>query len=353
MKNDHLNKLVFLIFESLQRYSIENFFDIFYEVCDEILEGNINLGEYRSYVEYILLFSKGYQPESAKEISEAVSNLIEKHDSKISNDLNKVKKELLSLAKYDKLVDVDGKAIPLLLNHLFGLFDVYDELFKTWHIYNREKDTLKRTIALSSSNTPKKMLNPIKPYLDNNQFIDPKKREVYEKLSDAYINNSYELDHILSAVRLIGKNKIRNADTAKLDALFEFGEFANSSRPVDEKHIIEGLKIEIANLYLKDSIYQKLLKIKKSISRSTLASHIDTILWYVFKIDSKTDERIFTKSLQVRTNFESIPLYEFTKAGKEKINPAFQDEEFFTELIEKLKGRIESNTSKKNRSEKI
>jgi|GEM_PF-5378106 len=330
--------------------SLSNFDEIVHiliESATEVVEDEIDRTQFKSYIsaflEPFVLIRKSFSPVAPLEMENAVDDLLKTHDVGSIDEGDLLKTCFHELAQYDKLVKIDGKIAPVLLSQLFDLMTVYKELLAVHKKYGKEADSLDRTIALSTSHTPEKMLVPLNPYLKKNLHNGEIKPEVYENIINAYKDDPYATDFALSAMRSLGADSLLDIDPERILAFDFASQFANSSLQVHTKDIIKSLKIAISLLYLKDHMYQKLLGLEHHIPHEKLAAHIDLILGYVFDIDTqkkKTDPRKFKSKIQIRTHFDTVPLYEYARKGKEKAYPVIENTEFVYELQEKIKGKI-------------
>ncbi|PHM17523.1 MAG: hypothetical protein CJD30_06390, partial [Sulfuricurvum sp. PD_MW2] len=250
---------------------------------------------------------------------------------------------LYNLSEYDKLIEVDGKLVPVLLNQLFDIFSLYSEMLRVRENYYKKSDSLDRTTALNSSNNTEKTLVPLSPYMKENMHNGIVKPRVYKNVVSDYIKDPYATDHILSAIKHFGIEKMKCASPEEIQALEFIGGYINSTLRVEKKDIINSLKISISQLYLKNSYIQKIVGLEHHLPLETLASYIDHFLGYIFKIDTKkkkTDHRKFKQPIQVRTHFDCVPLFEYVRKGKVKNIPALEDTEFLYEFQEKIKVKI-------------
>lgn len=282
-------------------------------------------------------------PTSKKEMECAVKNLLEMHEFKFIDETGILADTLHKLSEYDKLLEINNKLVPVLLNQLFDIFSLYSEMLKVREIYYKKSDSLDRTTALNSSNNTEKTLVPLYPYMKENKHNGVVKPRIYKNVVSAYIENAYVTDFALSAIKLFGIEKVKCANPEEIQALEFIGGYINSTLRVEKKDIINSLKITISQLYLKNSYIQKLLGLEHHLPLETLASCIDHFLGYIFKIDTKkkkTDHRKFKQPIQIRTHFDCVPLLEYVRKGKEKKNPVLEDTEFLHEFQEKIKVKI-------------
>lgn len=359
--NQKYDNIFLFTIESIRSgLTIDQVLDLFFETGLEMTNDEIDPVQLRSYLDAqlqpILQIRKAKLPVSREEMESAVNNLLKNHDFKFIDETGILEDTIHNLSKYDKLIEIDNNLVPVLLNQLFDIFNLYSEMLKVRDDYDKESDSIDRTIALSSSNTPEKMLSPLNPYMKENQHNGTIRPSVYKNIVSSYIEDPYATDYALSAMRSLGMNSMKNIDAEKIQA-FEFASgYINSTLRVEKKDIINSLKIVIANLYLKDSQIQKMLGLENHLAQETLASYIDHFLGYVFMIDTKkkiTDHRKFKQPVQVRTHFDCVPLYEYIRKGKEKSNPALSDVAFQEEFQEKIKGKISSNMPVPNSSNNI
>ena len=318
--------------------TIEELTDHILISSEELLDNEVNLSSLKEMFQPLADLPKTYKPDRKNESKEALDNLFNLHKINFEDEYIVVKNVFIDLLKYDKLIVKDGIPIPFLLDQLLQIIATYMNLLESWNNYNKEADTIKRTIALSTSNSPEKMLSPLKPYLKQNDFNNEKERVALETICEAYKNDSYEIDFALSSVGLLSPDNFPGLEVEQVNALFKSLKFMNSSAPVEKKDIINSLKIQISLLYLEDNLSQKALQLDKHVSKEVLASYIDVIIEYLLELKSTTSASKLGNPIQVRTNFDMVPLFEYTKKNSKKTHPAFKDEEFINELLEKFKG---------------
>lgn len=327
--------------------TIESALDLIFETGVEIFDNEIDPIQLKTYLttqlQPILQIRKSQVPTSKKEMESAVKNLLDMHEFKFEDETGILKDALYKLSEYDRLIEVNHKLVPVLLNQLFDIFSLYSEMLKVREIYYKKSDSLDRTTALNSSNNTEKTLVPLHPYMKENKHNGVVKPRIYKNVVSAYIENAYETDFALSAIKLFGIEKVKCANPEEIQALEFIGGYINSTLRVEKKDIINSLKITISQLYLKNSYIQKLLGLEHHLPLETLASYIDHFLGYIFKIDTKkkkTDHRKFKQPIQIRTHFDCVPLLEYVRKGKEKKNPVLVDSEFLHEFQEKIKVKI-------------
>jgi len=321
-------------------YTINELFNFIIKASEEMLDNEVDLTELRKEFELFNDIQKTYTLIDSNELPQSVRNLFELYNLNYKNEDQILKTTYDELVKYDKLIDKYGSTIPFVFNQLTGLIASYLDLLKKWDEHSQEIDSLKRTIALSLSNSVQKMLSPMNPYIKDNMFTNEKTNKVFKNIYENYMDDSYSTNLALSAINLINPSDFKNVATEKIEALYQSSVFINSALPIKKKDIIASLKIHISLLYQNNSPLLPSFKLDKYISKEKLASHIDVILQYVFEIDSKTNIKKLGSAVQIRTHFDNVPLYEYQRKGKIKEHPVLKDEEFLNQFLEIFKGII-------------
>lgn len=340
------------IFENSQSLKFEDVLEIIVDVALDLFQDEIDTNSLKSHLHHlcepIILLRNSRAPTIPDEMKIAVDDLLSNHKIDQIDNGNVLKNCFHELSNYDKLVEINGTIKPVLLNMLFDFIILYSEMLDEHRSYEKELDSINRTIALSTSHSPQRMLYPLNPYLKSNLHNGDVKPQIYSNIIESFKDNPYATDFALSAVRLLGTDSFINIEQEKITAFDFASQFANSSKAVHKKDIINSFSIQLSMFYLKDHFFQKLLNMEKHIPHEQLAFCIDLILGYFFNINTlkkKTDPRKFKKKVQVRTHFDTIPLYEYIRKGKEKEHPALQDYVLMHEIQEKIKGKISEISS--------
>lgn len=309
------------------------------QVTTEMLDNKVDLSNLMKLGQVYIDTEKTYTPLNNNSLTEARDNLYKQYKINFEDDERILENTLYDLSFYDKLIDYDGTSVPFLLNQVIMILSTYANLLVKWS-EQKKLDSLNRTIAHTSSTTPEKMLSPLNPYIKDNPYTNTMKTKVLRNICEDFIEDPYSLDYALSYLRYLEPKDFKNIEIDKVDAFYESLQFINSNGQVDKKDIFNSLKIQISKLYLKDDVFQLLLKHDKHISKEKLAKHIDVIMEHIFEIKSTTKPSKLGTPTQVRTHYEGIPLLEYTRKGKEKKHPMLDDTEFFDELSEKIKGKV-------------
>lgn len=345
--SDAILKLLNAVQHGHPTLAFEDIVDIVVEAGEELIGDYINRDAFKNYIldstKIFINIRKSFYPHSSTNMKRAVDDLLKVYNVESIDNGNLLKNCFYELSEYDKLIDVDGRVTPVILNEVFEIISLYKMLISSHIAYSKSKDSIDRTIALSTSHTPKNMLLPLKPYIRINLHNGETRPKVYSNIVESYIKDPYGTDFVLSIVRSLGLSNLMNIDSDKLLALEFASQFANSSTPVHKKDIVTSLKIVISALYLNNNIFQTLLRLDKHIPHERLAANIDLILSYFFDIDTtkkRTSHRKFKDSIQIRTHFNMIPLYEYVRKGKEKVNPVLEDKDLMRLFQEKIKVKI-------------
>lgn len=309
------------------------------KVMNDLLDNEIDISNLINLGQVYIDAENTYTPLDKKALTHARNNLYKVYEIDFKDNEHILENTFYELSFYDKLIDYDGISVPFLLNQVIIMLFIYACLLSKW-AEQKKLDSLNRTIAHTSSTTPKKMLSPLNPYIKDNPYTSAMQTKVLRNICEDFIKDPYELDYALSYLRHLDPDDFKKIDKEKVDAFFTSMQFINSNGQVDKKDIFNSLKIQISRLYLKDDVFQLLLKHDKHISKEKLARHIDIIIEHVFEIKSTTKPSKLGTSTQVRTHYEGIPLLEYTRKGKEKKHPILEDTELINEFSEKIKGKI-------------
>lgn len=270
--------------------------------------------------------------------------------SDLNNNIIYIEKSLKKLCEFDKITtNEEGTQVFFILSLIGQAIDIYKEL-----INNKKQEIhlspLQKGIAGTQSTTPKKMLSPINKY-DYCFLLSTEAKEVSTKLKNAFIEDPDEIAFMFSIMNQLGKDAfiVNNEEEQKrLDALYESSAFYNASKEVEIKHIYQSFKIQIASLFLPITTirYQQIMGFKKQISKEKLANAIDDVMQYVFEINANTNPKFYDGPFQERTWYSKHPIFEKTRKGKEKIHPAFKDEDDVLQLLENFKGKLPQKLTK-------
>lgn len=321
-------------------YTLEEIINHIISIGNEMLDNEVDISSFvKEMGQPFMDLKNTYLPKDKKEFDIALKNLYKNYDIKFDEDERMLKNTFKYLSQYDKLIIKDGKAIPFILDLLINYLLEYASIYAIWEKTKKENG-LKRTIAHTSSTICSKMLSPLNPYLKENAFMNETQTKTLKNIYDAFNNDPYEMNFILWQLRFLKPENFKVINREKFDIVYKSTEFLNSAGQVHKKDITNSLIIQITQLYLKDSMFQKALNLKKHISKENLAIHIDVILRYVFHVNSNAKSNKFGQPIQIRTNYEGVPLFEYIRKGQEKKHPVLNDKEFINKFSEKIKGKL-------------
>lgn len=319
-------------------YTLEETLEHITQIANNMLDNEVDLSNLMKLGQIYIDAEKTYTPLDNNSLTHAKNNLYKKYEIDLKDEPI-LEDTIDELGQYDKLIDEDSQAIPFLLNQLIITMIIYANLLIKWS-EQKKLDSLNRTIAHTSSTTTEKMLSPLNPYIKDNPYTNSMQTKVLRNIYEDFIEDSYGMDYALSYLRYLDPKDFKKIEKDKVDAFYASTKFINSNGQVDTKDIFNSLKIQISKLYLKNDVFQIILKHDKHISKEKLASHIDVIMEHVFEIKSTTKPSKLGAPTQVRTHYEGIPLLEYTRKGKEKKHPMLEDTEALNELSEKIKGKV-------------
>lgn len=320
-------------------YTAKETLDHITKIANDTIDNKVDLSNLMNLGQVYIDVEKVYTPLNNDALTEGRNNLYKSYEIDFEDDERILENTLYELSLYDKLIDYDGLAVPFLLNQTIGMIVIYANLLETW-AKQKKLDSLDRTIAHTSSTTAKKMLSPLNPYIKDNPYTPAMQTKVLRNIYEDFIEDSYEIDYALSYLRYLDPKDFKKIEKEKVDAFYTSIKFINSNGQVEKKDIFNSLRIQLSRLYLKDDVFQVLLKHDKHISKEKLAKHIDVIMEHLFEIRSNTNPKKLGSPIQVRTHYEGIPLLEYTRKGKEKIHPMLKDPTIINELSEKIKGKV-------------
>lgn len=321
-------------------YTSEEIINHIMSIGNEMINDEVDISELlKEIAQPFIDLKKVYDPSNSDELDNALENLYTNHDIKFDEDERMLENTFKYLSQYDKLIIKDGKAIPFILDLLINSLLEYASIYVIWEKTKKENG-LKRTIAHTSSTICSKMLSPLHPYLKENAFMNETQTKTLKNIYDAFNNDPYEMNFVFWQLRFLKPENLKVIDREKFDVVYKSTEFLNSAGQVHKKDITNSLIIQITQLYLKDSMFQKALNLKKHISKENLAIHIDVILRYVFHVNSNAKSNKFGQPIQIRTNYEGVPLFEYIRKGQEKKHPVLNDKEFMNKFSEKIKGKL-------------
>lgn len=320
-------------------YTSQEALDHITKTVNDMLDNKVDLSNLMKPAQIYIDAEKTYTPLNDDALTVARDNLYKQYEIDFEDNEHILENTLYELSQYDKLIDYDGATVPFLLNQVIAMIFTSANLLETW-AKQKKLDSLNRTIAHTSSTTPKKMLAPLNPYVKDNPFTPEVQTKVLRNIYDDFIEDSYGMDYVLSYIRYMDPKDFKKIDKEKVDAFYKSTQFINSNGQVEIKDILNSLKIQISKLYLKNDVFQIILKHDKHISKEKLANYIDVIIEHGFETKSNTSPKKLGNPIQVRTHYEGIALVEYTRKGKEKIHPMYEDPELLNELTEKIKGKV-------------
>ena len=312
--------------------------DIFVEYLkEEIEEKNINA--------LIHPFIETY---STRELEEngnrenILQNTIHKHFNKDIANYTIIKNHLLELSLYDKVIERDNTQYfflidMLLTNYLlhFSALEEYDS--------SKEKEN-NSSVSLSNSTMAKAIIskehNAVKTALKT--MPSNEELEFRDKVYEEYLRNPHSASKALHTINVFGG--IKSLSDKENEYILNARKIVNSAFPFEKKEIYKSANLLIILFFRKDTMWIKELKPKHIISNNKLIEINEVLMENIFETRNKLNKDNISQAVQVRTDYDLTPLFEFRNASNTKIHPMYEDtednKEYFDELTEFFKKKI-------------
>jgi len=315
------------------------------ESCDEYLEYSINLDSFMSTLEvyFDICNTRPFQNDSERKL--AFDNTIKEYlDDNILADSPILLETFDFLSKHDRIAIKNNQPFLYLFDMFLDNLVQHSLLIEKYNNDKKELDTINKTIALSTSHSPSKMVSPINKLTKQNILNkDNISSKVLSTIRDDFINNKYLTNFYLTGFSVFQPNDFIGFDKEPINALYNSKKFFNSAVPIEIKDILHSIQTYFIVLYMSTSIFTKMLKIDKPMSLEQLGLHLHVIMEHIFETKkSIIVDNINKKEFQIRTYYEDYPLLEVVRKGKKRINPIYQMQDYHN-ILEKIKGKLPEN----------
>lgn len=315
------------------------------EACDEYLEYSINLDSFMSTLEvyFDICNTRPFQNDVERKL--AFDNTIKEYfDQDMLTDSPILLETFDFLSKHDRIIIRNNQPFLYLLDIFFVSLVSHYILFDQYKRNKKQIDTIDKTIALSTSHSPSKMVSPINKLTKQNILTkDNISCKVLSSIREDFIKDKYLTNFYLTSFSAFQPSDFIGFDKEPINALYNSKKFFNSAVPIEIKDILHSIQTYFIVFYLSTSNFTKMLKIEKPISLEQLGLHLNVIMEHVFETKkSIIVDNIYKKEFQIRTYYEDYPLLEVVRKGKKRTNPIYQKSDF-SNILEKIKGKLPEN----------
>lgn len=235
------------------------------------------------------------------------------------------------LAKSDKLLKVNDIPICAKLNLLVNVLDEH-KYAMIEHKRLSLCTALIGGIATYSNSNIIELIIPRKKALDEVLYLNNNDNAtlITKKIISEFQADSYSIDFSLNALQFIGKESINYELVAKykIDIAFNIRNFLNASLPLKENDFFKSAQILSTSLYKKYSFIDAIMSLKKKLSQSKVLTALNIIMEHYMGIHkSSIDNTYFIRSIQLKSNFFDIAIYEFRTESNIKLHPVFENKQ--------------------------
>lgn len=315
------------------------------EVCNEYLKYSINLDNFMSELEiyFEACNSRPFQNDDERKL--ALDNTIKEYlDKDILVDSPILLETFDFLSNYDRITMRNDQPFLYLFDIFLDNLIQHSILIEQYYIHKEKIDTIDKTIALSTSHSPSKMVSPINKLTTQNILNqDNISRSVLSSVRDDFIKDRYLTNFYLTSFGVFEPNDFIGFEKEPINALYNSKKFFNSAISIEIKDILHSIQAYFIILYMSTSMYTKMLQIEKPMSLELLGLHLNVIMEHIFETKkSIIIDNIYKKEFQIRTYYEDYPLLEVVRKGKKRTNPIYQMSDYH-DILEKIKGKIPEN----------
>lgn len=315
------------------------------KVCEDYLEYSVNLDDFMSRLEvyFDMSNSRSFQDDIERKL--ALNNTIKEHYyENIFLDLPILLETFDFLSKHDKIIIRNDKPLLYLFDTFLDDLTQHTRLIEKYNTDKEKIDTIDKTIALSTSHSPSKMVSPINKLTKQNILTkDDVSCKALASVRDDFIKDKYLTNFYLTSFGAFQPNDFIGFDKEPINALYNSKKFFNSAVPIEIKDILHSIQAYFIILYMSTSIFTKMLQIEKPISLEELGLHLNVIMEHIFETKkSIIVDNIYKKEFQIRTYYEDYPLLEVVRKGKKRTNSIYQMPDYHN-LLEKIKGKLPEN----------
>ncbi|MCW8894248.1 MAG: hypothetical protein OQK48_03625 [Sulfurimonas sp.] len=263
------------------------------------------------------------------ELEDAFKNTLEISNIETSNTI--LVDALRTLAKYDKLVEVDDIPICAKLNLLINILDEYK-----YSIIKHKKLSLSSALVGGIATYPNsnifELIIPRQKALDEALYLnnDDSATLLTKKIISEFQDDSYKIDFSLNALQFIGKDSINYELVAKykIDIAFNIRYFLNASLPLKENDFFKSAQILSVSLYKKYTFIDGIMNLKKKLSQAKVLTALNIIMEHYIGIPkSSIDNTYFLKPVQLKSHFFNTAIYEFRTESNLKLHPVFENKQ--------------------------
>lgn len=271
-----------------------------------------------------------------------LQNTIHKYFEKDTENYTIVKNHLLELSLYDKVIERDNTQYFFLIDMLLTNYLLH---FSALEEYDASKEKVNNSsVSLSKSTMAKVIIskehNAIKTALKtmpNNEEL-----QFRNKIYEEYLRNPHSASKALHTINLFGG--IKSFSDEENEYILNARKIVNSAFPFEKKEIYKSANLLIILFFRKDTMWIKELKPKHIISNNKLIEINEVLMENIFETRNKLNKDNIAQIIQVRTDYDLTPLFEFRNTSNTKIHPMFEDtkdnKEYFDELTEYFKKKI-------------
>lgn len=255
-----------------------------------------------------------------------------------------VKNHLLELSQYDKVIERDNTKYFFLIDILLTGYLLHFSALEEFDNLKKQNDIGISGIALSSSTTANAIIskehNAVKTALKS--MPNNKELEFRDKIYEEYLRNPHSANKILHTINLFGS--VKSLSNEENEYILNARKIINSAFPFEIKEIYKSANILILTLFRNDSFWVKGLKTEKIISNNKLIEINEVLMENIFETKNKLNKDNVSQAIQVRTDYDLTPLYEFRNDSNTKIHPAFENtkynQDYWNEITEYFKKKI-------------
>lgn len=285
---------------------------------------------------YEIYLTKNLAKEDDRE--QVLENTILQYLDKEVEGYRIIKNHLLELSEYDKVIERDGDEYFYLIDLLMQYYQLHFQALET---YEDIKKSEIQGIVFSSSHSPEKVIskehNAVKNVLAS--MPDNQELKFRDNLYIEYKNNPHAVNKALYTVNMLGG--IKSIPQEKNEYIKNARTVINSALPFEKKEIYKSANILILLFFRKDSIFRSSIKIDNNISNNKIIEINSVLMEYLFETKNQLNKDNVSQIIQVRTDFDMTPLYEFQNPKNIKIHPMLEDTDdnrvFMNEFIENFK----------------
>jgi hypothetical protein len=314
--------------------------DAFSEYTKEDIKENVISNLLNPFVEVYL--TREFKEDDNRE--SILENTIFQYFEKDIENYTIIKNHLLELSLYDKIIERDNINYFYLINMLLINYILHFNALIERRLVKEKSDTDTSSVSLSNSTTVKaiisKQYNAVKTTLvsmPNNEEL-----KFRDNLYEEYLRNPHSASKIIHSINLLGG--VKSFTDEQNEYIFNSRKVIDSAFPFKIKDIYKSANLLILIFFRSDSFWIKGLKTEKIISNNKLIEINEVLMENIFETRNKLNKDNVSQPIQVRTDYDLTPLYEFRNDSNIKIHPAFEDtkenQEYWNDITEYIKKKI-------------